>query len=76
MRVSRLVMILGLVAGPLLSAQERIRSTADTGRVELAAEALTFSGRDGKTLVSLPRFEAPVAIDGELSEPQWQGAAR
>ena len=76
MRVFRLLVILGLQAGPLLSAQERARPTADTGRVELVADALTFSGRDGKTLVSLPRFEAPVAIDGVLNEPQWQGAAR
>jgi hypothetical protein len=53
---------------------ERPTTTADTGRVD--ADALVFSGRSGNTSVALPRFDAPVSVDGQLGEPQWQGAAR
>ncbi len=37
---------------------------------------LVYSGRDGNTTVRIPRFETPVIVDGDLSEPQWADAAQ
>jgi hypothetical protein len=41
-----------------------------------SAALLVYSGRDNNTAVRLPRFEAPITVDGDLTEPQWAGAAR
>ena len=45
--------------------------------VLIAADTtLVFSGRAGRTRLEVPRIEATITIDGELSEPVWSRAAR
>ena len=43
----------------------------------LAADSsLTYRGDRGQIEVRLPRLEAAIVVDGALSEPAWQQAAR
>ena len=37
--------------------------------------ARTYSGRDGRLDVSLPRIQAKIVVDGRLDEPAWNEAA-
>ncbi len=73
---ARLFRAVLLMQGLPLVAQERTTTPPDTISAPTLEDALTFNGRGGNTQVSLPRFESPIAVDGDLSEPQWQGAAR
>ena len=41
----------------------------------LSAGGQVYNGRDGQTLVTLPRLAAEVTIDGTLGEPAWAQAA-
>ncbi|HEY6807843.1 MAG TPA: DUF5916 domain-containing protein [Gemmatimonadales bacterium] len=50
-------------------------SAADPGRPAQAG-APAYSGIAGRTAVAVPRLAADVAIDGALTEPAWDSAAR
>src|SRR5256886_6904315 len=39
-------------------------------------DSATYSGRDRQLDVPIPRFEADVVIDGDLTDSVWAGAAR
>ena len=45
---------------------------------QLAASApppRVYDGRAGQTTVAIPKFEADIAVDGNLDEPVWRRAA-
>jgi len=39
-------------------------------------QAATFSGTAGDTSIDIPRIETEAIVDGDLSDPVWQQAAR
>lgn len=57
-----------------ISAQSAPPATERPGP-ELRAPQV-YSGRDGNTTVRIPRFDAPITVDGTLDEPQWADAAQ
>jgi hypothetical protein len=58
----------------LLSAQPAVPS-GERAAVEPRAPQ-RYSGRDGNTTVQIPRFDAPITVDGTLDEPQWAAASQ
>src|SRR5258708_37644874 len=42
----------------------------------LCSDSTSYSGRDHQLDVPIPRLEAEVVIDGDLSDPVWARAAR
>jgi len=70
--ISTLALLVTLAVQPPISTQ-----SPPPGAGEPAPPARpVYSGRDGSTAVRIPRLDASITVDGDLSEPQWAEAAQ